>query len=716
MRLFQSRRKKTARGDREEADNKMGNVASSCVDANGEAVKPGAVTPACAPTSYQSECEDSSKNNKLKSPWRRTWHGHHRRHKSSSDANPQSPKLRGTTWHGRRHHHRETSDNADPSAAATAATSEELPPVAPRHHHHFNPGKALNHFAHSIGQAFEALFHRDHKHSQHHQARTSAAAAPPLRVRGGVLLHGCATPAEHYERIRTAVAAVKELKGAEGLRAIGLEYRLVKCPEHQTPCHSVCGSIHSSSSSSRSCNDEDVEDGDTDEDEFVPGAAAFVALSEFGGGGGAGTRTSTSSAQEPQNSLSSLIQRIPSDLADSLRSNDGSIATPSHGDLRTIASLATLNDHGEALFGDNTTDQEGKDHATGDKGDNNIPKLFCNLCTRRLFHIESGVMVDEKNRAEFIADGEMYEAVSRLVQECAQDIMMQEGNLEWVTVEESSPSDDDSGKEPLRVLISSDHPLVSETDNGRPTVLICTGRGKVRAGIFSRKNLICTGLETATALPVVRDAVTRNLNIVIVDPNVHGDALGFVTFQKTMDFLEEHFGILDEETKESSSSSSPLSRDLSSREMFILSHSASGGHMARYFLDKCDCAFLRNIRAVAFTDSTHSIQWAKSADKKYLFDMLQSEQCVYFRCVQERGGLAGDGNKWYLHPAGEVVSTDSFWQHRFGTIRTMWAGTDEHSMTNWFAHTKIWDHFDYFLFGHKFRRPATMTLPQQLKK
>ena len=443
-----------------------------------------------------------------------------------------------------------------------------------------------------------------------------------------------------------------------------------------------------------------------DDEEFVPGAAAFVALSELGGTG----RTSTTSAQEPPNSLSSLIQMIvPSDLADSLRSNDGSIATPSHGELRTIASLATLN------VCETSDDDAGKDNATGKQGDNNIPKLFCNLCTRRLFHIESGVMVDENNRAEFIADGEMYEAVSRLVQEHAQDIMMQEGNLEWVTVEEASSSDD-SGKEPLRVLISSDHPLLSETDNGRPTVLICTGRGKVRAGIFSRKNLICTGLETATALPVVRDAVTRNLNIVIVDPNVHGDALGFVTFKKTMDFLEEHFGILDEETKESSSSSSPISRDLSSREMFILSHSASGGHMARYFLDKCDCAFLRNIRAVAFTDSTHSIQWAKSADKKYLFDMLQSEQCVYFRCVQERGGLAGDGNKWYLHPAGEAVKTDSFWQHRFGTIRTMWAGTDEHSMTNWFAHTKIWDHFDYFLFGHKFRRPAMTALVPQLNK
>jgi len=231
----------------------------------------------------------------------------------------------------------------------------------------------------------------------------------------------------------------------------------------------------------------------------------------------------------------------------------------------------------------------------------------------------------------------------------------------------------------------------------------------VRAGIFSRKNLICNGLETATALPVVRDAVSRHLHVAIVDPNANGEAQGFVNFSQTMDYLEErHFGVAAA-SMNSDNDTTATTHD-ASREMYILSHSASGGHLARYFLDKGESAFLRNIRAVAFTDSTHSIQWCSKHDhQKYLFDKLQSEQCVYFRCAQDRGGLmAGEGNKWYLHPAGEVVQTDSFWQHRFGKIRTMWAGTDEHSMTNWFAHAKIWDHFDFYLYGKKFRRPAPM--------
>jgi hypothetical protein len=56
-----------------------------------------------------------------------------------------------------------------------------------------------------------------------------------------------------------------------------------------------------------------------------------------------------------------------------------------------------------------------------------------------------------------------------------------------------------------------------------------------------------------------------------------------------------------------------------------------------------------------------------------------------------------DGNQWYLHSTGEPFQTDTFWQHRFGTIKTYWAGTNEHSLTNWYAHAKIWEHFDRFL-------------------
>jgi hypothetical protein len=176
-----------------------------------------------------------------------------------------------------------------------------------------------------------------------------------------------------------------------------------------------------------------------------------------------------------------------------------------------------------------------------------------------------------------------------------------------------------------------------------------------------------------TALPLVREAKRRGFRIVVIDPNVHGDAQGYNTFRKTMDFVlsDQCFG---------GGRQPPL---------VYMCHSASGGHMARHLLE-APAEDIHNIQAVAFTDSTHSVQWAKT--NQVLHDFLQSPKCVYFRSSREQDGV--DVNKWYLHAAGQPVQTDSFWVHRFGTIRTLWAGTNEHSLTNWFAHAKIWEHFD----------------------
>jgi hypothetical protein len=55
-----------------------------------------------------------------------------------------------------------------------------------------------------------------------------------------------------------------------------------------------------------------------------------------------------------------------------------------------------------------------------------------------------------------------------------------------------------------------------------------------------------------------------------------------------------------------------------------------------------------------------------------------------------------DGSRWYLNAAGTPIQTDSFWQHRFGKVRTCNAGTDIHAMTNWFAHQPIWRHLDEY--------------------
>lgn len=170
-------------------------------------------------------------------------------------------------------------------------------------------------------------------------------------------------------------------------------------------------------------------------------------------------------------------------------------------------------------------------------------------------------MVTEDNRKRFIADGDMYEDVARLRQETAHDIMREEVGLDWCTIEEPV----EGHKEAICALVSSEHAMINGAmDEEKPTLVVATGRGKVRAGIFSRKHLMCSGLESSTALPMAREAPARNMNILIVDPNVHGEANGFATFRKTLDFYFQK----------------------SREQVFLLSHSASGGHMARYFLDR----------------------------------------------------------------------------------------------------------------------------------
>jgi hypothetical protein len=294
----------------------------------------------------------------------------------------------------------------------------------------------------------------------------------------------------------------------------------------------------------------------------------------------------------------------------------------------------------------------------------------------RLFHSASDTMITATNRKEFIADGDMYDAIARITQEYAQEIMARDGELQWATVCEAG-----NNPEPVRALVSREL-LQDETIMDRePTLLIATGKGKVRAGIFSRQHLLTSGLECSTAVPIVREAKKRNMLVVIMDPNVHGDRFGMMTFEKTMGYIFRHW-----EAADVKGNNPPLSQ----RDLFVLSHSQSGAQLARYLLDKAEF-YIPHLRAVAFTDSTHNIQWAKTKNFHELKDFLESDDCVYFRCSK------GHSNDPLLNPLtslGEEVDTDDFWKHRFGNIRTLCAGTSEHSLTNWFARCHIWEHFD----------------------
>mmetsp|Transcript_57771 Transcript_57771/g.141101 ORF Transcript_57771/g.141101 Transcript_57771/m.141101 type:complete len:630 (-) Transcript_57771:95-1984(-) len=326
-----------------------------------------------------------------------------------------------------------------------------------------------------------------------------------------------------------------------------------------------------------------------------------------------------------------------------------------------------------------------------------------------LFHASTGTLITTKNRKKFIADGDMYDAIARAAMEYSQEVMMNDASLEWVTVEESA-----NNPEPIRALVSKclleDETLLDTA----PTLLVITGKGKVRAGIFSRQHLLVSGMECSTAIPIVREAKIRNMNVIMLDPNVHGDRLGMVTFEKSMAKIfrrwEEGQQAREDErddddhkitsrsnkvlTNESSGSSSSAirgtNREVSScrrQDLFVLSHSASGAQLQRYLLDHYR-HYVPHIRAICFTDSTHNIQWTKGKDE--LQELLESDRSVYFKSSKEP-------SEDLLNPLpslGKKLETDGYWRHRFGSISTRCAGTSEHSLTNFFTQPEMWKHFD----------------------
>jgi hypothetical protein len=281
--------------------------------------------------------------------------------------------------------------------------------------------------------------------------------------KGTVLLKGCQTAEEHCDVIRQALDGALGLEGDRGLRGMGFEYRLLPCDEHkdgnntayqphqQPQHHQSAGDAHSGL---LVCNHQHVPE--PAEEELMPLSSTSERLLAM---------------------KKTFYHSQPSDV----QSRDGS------------EDLGTGSYHGRRSL----DDLESFSQTTGHNG-----SRACNLCSHRLFHIASCEMVNEQNRKERIADGSMYDRICELAQESAQAMMMREGELEWVTVVVDDDNDKNTGvpqtttTPPLRVLVSTSRNSDRETKS--PLFVVCTGRGKVRAGIFTRHHLMCTGLESAT--------------------------------------------------------------------------------------------------------------------------------------------------------------------------------------------------------------------------
>ena len=463
---------------------------------------------------------------------------------------------------------------------------------------------------------------------QNHDRQHITSAIPP-EMRVSVRLEGCVSDEDHRSKKKMWIDMLHPLKGEVGLIASGLEYRLVKIQ---------------------------VQD---DGDVRVVEASTTSVTKESNDKNCSGTTTTASMMDHPN-------------------------FVPENGNGNSNGNHCECQNENEKN-NNCVMDTNSKIKSQTRKDRSNI-----NNTIMRLFHKESNTMITMTNRKEYIADGAMYDIICRLAMEYSIELMIKDGGLQWITIPAAEVEENQS--EPIRALISTR--LVedeSRLDN-EPTLLIATGKGRVRAGIFSRQHLLTTGLECGSAIQFVREGRNRNMNIIILDPNVHGDRVGMITFERSISHLFRRWEEKNEEVITTTTTTTEQSTTLKQRNMFVLSHSHSGAQFVRYLLNKSD-RYLPHIRAIAFTDSTHNIQWTKTTNQEGLRHLLESDKCVYFKRSDE-------GTKQILAPLtsiGRVINTDDFWKHRFGKIKTLCAGTSEHSLTNYFAKCLIWAHFDKYL-------------------
>ena len=224
----------------------------------------------------------------------------------------------------------------------------------------------------------------------------------------------------------------------------------------------------------------------------------------------------------------------------------------------------------------------------------------CPNCITRLYHVPSSTVINNKNREIFIADGKMYDAVSDICQAAAQEIMAEMCNLVWVTICDGKggglaqtqqknmkvnpntthewPRDELGNivvREPIRALVGR-HQHDDITHNPPDTLLVATGKGKVRAGIFSREHLLTTGLEPSTAIPMLLEARNRGMNCVVIDPNARGDREGMETFEASVRSLFECQCALKEEEIGVVSIGNRNEAIIPKGCIYVLAHSAAG--------------------------------------------------------------------------------------------------------------------------------------------
>lgn len=347
----------------------------------------------------------------------------------------------------------------------------------------------------------------------------------------------------------------------------------------------------------------------------------------------------------------------------------------------------------------------------------NTSETHCDACMTSLFHVESGNKITSYNWKIYSKDTIMYGHVAKLCQEITQDRIQSQYGMYFHQIPH------DMKKYPLlHMLVSSQlrqpndiNNNINNKEDDAPIFLVLPGKGVSRAGILSTKHLVESSMEQGSANCHIEQAQRkRGYNVVLMDSNAWGRHVKGECLHTSLSYFVKTF---------------LTTSNMNKRKIYILAHSASGGHLVRYLMKEQyaihnstsaqkqtthQTKLFDHIQAIAFTDSTHNIQWLKNSSKDInkssiyepLSEFLQSDKCVYIKYnsehpsdtfIDHKERLAGENyycQKNTHSKTSSMTTAQYYHKRRFGNIPTVWAGTTDHSAMCWVARHYIWEFFD----------------------
>ena len=262
-------------------------------------------------------------------------------------------------------------------------------------------------------------------------------------------------------------------------------------------------------------------------------------------------------------------------------------------------------------------------------------------------------------------------------------------NIEWREVPHPASGNGDDVHLPRAAVLATADLLTNE--NG--LLVLITGKGGPRAGIWGRQLCIADSLEHGSAWTMMHAAVSRGWAVLAFDPNRNTDDDGRkIPGSKTP---EEHC-VTAWRAFVTGVSNGPAGPS-PARQIGVIAHSAGGGWLISCLQPQhTPDDQLHRIRGLAFTDSIHTMARRKLDDAR--FEILSKRACQW----RAGPGKLDDPMVDDRAPAGQLELGCGCECRR--------AGTEDHASTNFMAEKSIFKFLDFHM-DHEFVPPTPMDAP-----